>query len=99
MLESLLYHFCVFFRDNQIEYGWIEAINKNKLIVVPQKGKNQFLTANRIAFSWRGEKLPNNLNQARELLELHLKKSFHFTKELELGTIHSLLDEINYSRK
>ena len=94
MLESLLYHLCVFFRDNRIEYGWIEAIHKNKLIVVPQKGKNQFLPENRIAFSWRGEKLAYNANQAHELLEQHLKTSFHFMKKLELETIHSLLDEV-----
>ena len=94
MLESLLYHLCVFFRDNRIEYGWIEAIHKNKLIVVPQKGKNQFLPANRIAFSWRGEKLSYNANQAHELLEQHLKTAFHFMKKLELETIHSLLDEV-----
>ena len=51
-----------------MEYGWIEAVHKNKLIVVPQKGKNQFLPENRIAFSWRGEKLAYNANQAHELL-------------------------------
>ena len=87
MLESLLYHLCVFFRDNRMEFGWIEAVHKNKLIVVPQKGKNQFLPANRIAFSWRGEKLVYNANQAHELLEQHLKTAFHFMKKLELETI------------
>ena len=51
-----------------MEFGWIEAVHKNKLIVVPQKGKKQFLPANRIAFSWRGEKLAYNANQAYELL-------------------------------
>ena len=77
-----------------MEFGWIEAVHKNKLIVVPQKGKNQFLPLNRIAFSWRGEKLAYNANQAHELLEQHLKTAFHFMKILELETIHSLLDEV-----
>ena len=72
MLESLLYHLCVFFRDNRMEFGWIEAVHKNKLIVVPQKGKNQFLPENRIAFSWRGEKLAYNANQAHELSLIHI---------------------------
>ena len=61
-----------------MEFGWIEAVHKNKLIVVPQKGKNQFLPSNRIAFSWRGEKLSYNANQAHELLEQHLKTAFNF---------------------
>ena len=77
-----------------MEYGWIEAVQKNKLIVVPQKGKNQFLPLNRIAFSWGCEKLSYNVNQAHELLEQHLKTAFHFMKKIELETIHSLLDEV-----
>ena len=53
-----------------MEYGWIEAVQKNKLIVVPQKGKNQFLPLNRIAFSWGCEKLSYNVNQAQELWKI-----------------------------
>ena len=94
MLESLLNHFCVFFRDNRIEYGWIEAVHKNKFIVIPQKGKSQFLPANRIAFSWRGQKLAYNANQGHELLEQDLKTASHFMKKLELETIHSLMEEM-----
>ncbi len=94
MLESFLHHFCVFFRDNRMEYGWIENIHKNKFVVVPQKGKNQYLPPNRISFSWRGKKLADNPIQGHELLKQHLKKAFDFIKKLELGTIHSLLEEV-----
>ncbi len=94
MLESLLHHFCVFFRDNRMEYGWIEDIHKNKFVVVPQKGKNQYLPPNRISFSWRGEKLADNPIQGHEILKQHLKKAFYFIKKLELETIHSLLEEV-----
>ena len=89
MLESLLHHFCVFFRDNRIEYGWIEAVHKNKLIVVPQNGKNQYLSPNRIAYNWRDEKLANNATQGHELLEQHLKKAFHIIKKLDPFSIQS----------
>ena len=74
MLESLLNHFCVFFRDNKIEYGWIEAVHKNKLFVIPQKGKSLFLPLSRIAYSWRGQKLAYNSTKGHELLEQHLKQ-------------------------
>ena len=94
MLESLRHNFCVFFRDNRIEYGWIEDVHKDKFIVVPQKGKNQILPLNRIAFSWRGEKLTYNSKQSHELLKQHLKTAFLFMKKLELETIHCLLDEV-----
>ncbi len=94
MLESLLHHFCVFFRDNRMEFGWIEGLHKDKIIVVPQKGKNQILPSNRIAFNWRGEKLAHNSTQGRELMEKHLKTAFHLMNKLELETIHSLLDSV-----
>ncbi len=94
MLESLLNHFCVFFRDNRIEYGWIEALHKKKFIVIPQKGRSQFLPASRIAFSWRGQKLAYNATQGHELLEQDLKTASHFMKKLELETIHSLMEEM-----
>ena len=94
MLESLLNHFCVFFRDNRIEYGWIEAVHKNKFIVVPQKGKSQYLPASRIAFSWRGQKLAYNESQGHELLEKDLTAASQFMKKIELETIQSLIEEI-----
>ena len=94
MLESLLNHFCVFFRNNRIEYGWIEAVHKNKFVVIPQKGKSQFLPASRIAFSWRGQKLAYNANQGHESLEKDLKTASNIMKKLELETIHSLMEEM-----
>ncbi len=94
MLESLLNYFCAYYRDSRLEYGWVEAIHKNKLIVVPQKGKNQYLPANRIALNWRGEKLAYNANQAHELLDQHLIIAAQFSEKLELETMHSLLNEV-----
>ena len=94
MYEPQPHHFCVFFRDNRMEYGWIEAVKNNKITVVPQKGKKQFMPANRIAFSWRGEQLVYNATQGHELLEQHLKKAYIFMKKLELEIIHSLLEEV-----
>jgi len=40
-----------------MEFGWIEGIQKNKLIIVPPQGKTQFLLPNRVAYSWREKKL------------------------------------------
>ncbi|GIT73607.1 MAG: hypothetical protein Ct9H300mP28_34210 [Pseudomonadota bacterium] len=50
MLESLLYHFCVFFRITEGKFRWIEAVHKNKLIVVRKRVKS-VSPANRIALA------------------------------------------------
>ncbi|MFL2739742.1 MAG: ribonuclease catalytic domain-containing protein [bacterium] len=94
MFESLVFHYCVFFRDNRMDFGWIEGIQKNKLIIVPLSGKKQFLAGNRIALSWKDEKLPLNADSAHESLLEHLKKAKQFQHSCELETMHSLLDEI-----
>ncbi len=75
MFESLVFHYCVFFRDNKMEYGWIEGLQKNKLIIVPLHGKKQFLAGNRIAFSWKDDKLPLNADAAHESIVEQTKKS------------------------
>ena len=77
-----------------MEYGWIEGVQKNKLIIVPIHGKKQFLAANRIAFSWKDDKLPLNADLAHESLALKITEAENFQKTLELETMHSLLEEI-----
>ena len=93
MLESLINHYCVFFQDHVLNYGWIEGIQKNKLIVVPTKGKILFLPKNRVAFSWRVEKLPLNAVQAHETLEKHLKQAEYYKQTCEPKIMHSLLED------
>ena len=94
MLESLVSNYCVFFRDSQMEFGWIEGTQKNKVIVVPINGKNQFLAENRIAFSWKDKKLPLNSTMAHKALEIQLNEAKKFMEDCEIQIMHSLLDEI-----
>ncbi|HIO60750.1 MAG TPA: RNB domain-containing ribonuclease [Deltaproteobacteria bacterium] len=94
MQDSLVFHFCIFFRENRLESGWIEGMQKNKIIVVPIHGKKQFLPANRIAFSWRDKKLPVTAEMAHESLALQLEKANQFKQTCEMETMHSLLEEI-----
>ena len=77
-----------------MEYGWIEGIQKNKLIIVPLHGKKQFLAGNRIALSWKDDKLNLNAELAHESLLEQTKKAEQYQQSFELETIHSLLDEI-----
>ena len=87
MLESLINHYCVFFQDHKLDYGWIEGIQKNKLIIVPLQGKIIFLPENRVAFSWRGKKLPLNAVQAHETIGQHLKQAEQYKQAFELETM------------
>ena len=92
MLESMTKYYCIFFLDHKLELGWIEGIQKNKLIVIPPKGKPKFLLPNRLAYSWREKKLPLNAVQAHENLEQQMKQAEQFKQTCDLETMHSLLD-------
>ena len=71
MLESLVSKYCIFFRDNRMEFGWIEVSQKHKALVVPLQGKKQFLPTNRILFSWKDKNLPLNSSMALESITIH----------------------------
>ena len=92
MLESLTKYYCIFFQDHKLESGWIEGIQKNKLIIVPPNGKPKFILPNRVAFSWREGKLPLNVVQAHKNLEKHIKQAKNFQQICDLETMHSLLE-------
>ena len=94
MLESFINHYCVFFRDNDIEYGWIEGIQKNKLIIVPLSGKKQFIAHNRIALIWKDDRSIVDTNTARKYIIDQSKNAVKFKDSCELETMHSLLREI-----
>ena len=97
MLESLLSHYCIFFRDSRMEFGWIEKIQKNKALVIPMKGKMNLLPANRIAFSWKDKKLPTNASTAHESIAKQVNEANKFKNTFEIETMHSLLDIKEYS--
>ena len=49
---SYVNRFCLFFRDGQIDAGWISALQKNKLAIQPLQGKVLFLAPNRLLFDF-----------------------------------------------
>tara|TARA_B100000700_G_C15018521_1_gene844521 strand:+ start:441 stop:2423 length:1983 start_codon:yes stop_codon:yes gene_type:complete len=80
-----------------MEFGWIEKIQKNKALVIPIKGKKNFLSANRIAFSWKDNKLPPNASMAHKSITKQVNEAKKFKNTLEIETMHSLLDVKEYS--
>ncbi len=91
-LESLVRDYCLFFRDSRIESGWIEGVQKNKLIVKPLQGKTQFLPPNRILFSWRKPVPPKSIEEAHAILRLDVEKAQELKTKQDLETIHDLLE-------
>ena len=49
--DRLIHQYCAYRRDSRIEFGWVRALQKNKLVVQPVLGREQFLPINRILWS------------------------------------------------
>ena len=52
--ESYVHRFWLFYRDSRMEAGWIEGLQKHKLVIHPLQGKIHILAPNRLLFHWKG---------------------------------------------
>ncbi len=91
-MADTTHSFCLYYRDNRLDVGWIEGLQKNKLIVQPLQGKTQFLAENRILFFWHPKSAASTLEQARLLLDAQLQQARAQQGEYDLETMHELCD-------
>ncbi len=91
-MADLTHHFCLFYRDNRLDGGWIEGTQKNKFIIHPVHGKTQFLPENRLLYHWRPQPAPPFLEVARPQLEDTLNAAHAQKHHHDLETMHQLAD-------
>ncbi len=91
-MADLTHHFCLFYRDNRLDGGWIEGTQKNKYIIHPLHGKTQFLPENRLLYHWRPQPTPATLEAARPQLEPILENAHARKTEHDLETMHQLAE-------
>ena len=69
--DRLIHHYCAYHRDSRLEFGWVRALQKNKLVVQPVLGREQFLPTNRILWSQHSQQIAEGgaLQQLTRILE------------------------------
>lgn len=87
---SLTHHFCAFFRDGRLDFGWIRGLQKNRLAIQPLQGREQFLPPNRLLWSIKAEE--SDEQRALTTLGQWLQQARNQQAAIELPTIHSLLE-------
>ncbi|MBF0286329.1 MAG: RNB domain-containing ribonuclease [SAR324 cluster bacterium] len=90
--DILLHHYCFFYKDGNLTAGWIEAIQKNKLLISPLQGKTILLPVHRIGFSWKNTILETEKNAAHQKLQPQLDQAHILAKTHDLAIIHELTD-------
>jgi len=85
------HHFCIFYKNNHLTFGWIKEIRKSRLIIVPEKGDEVVLSQSRIEYSWKGKSFLN----APEAISHINEKTNQLKKDLDtidLNLIHELCE-------
>ena len=88
--DRLIHHYCAYHRDSRLEFGWVRALQKNKLVVQPVLGREQFLPTNRILWSQPSQQIAEGgaLQQLTRILE----EAEGLAAQIDLPTIHDLVE-------
>ncbi|MGK0288606.1 MAG: exoribonuclease-2 [bacterium] len=85
------HNFCVFYKHDRMQYGWIKELRKNKLVVIPETGNEVLLSNSQIEYSWKGK----SVQSAEEAIQ-HIKHKEGVVDDLsegvDIGTIYELCD-------
>ena len=88
--DRLIHHYCAYHRDSRLEFGWIRALQKNRLAVQPVLGREQFLPTNRILWSQPSQQ--NAEYGALQQLNHILEEAEVLAEQIDLPTIHALVE-------
>ena len=89
-LNTFIHHYCLFYKDGSLVAGWVEGIQKNKLIISPLQGKHQLLPPNRVGVFWKNTSQEIQKPSALEKLPPQIEQAQKFAQAQELEVIHEL---------
>lgn len=84
-------HYCLFYKNDRLDFGWIKEVRKNKIVVVPEQGKEFTCAPSRVEYIWKGKSIPNE-KEALAYLSDQASWSLQQSEKIELDVIHELSD-------
>ncbi len=89
-LNSFIHQYCLFYKDGNLIAGWVEGVQKNKLIIAPLQGKSQLLPQNRVGVFWQDTSPEIQKTSALPKLQFQLEQAQALAQAQELEVIHEL---------
>ena len=56
----MVHHYCFFYKNATLQFGWIREVRKNRLVVVPEQGKEFHCSPKQTELIWEGKKIDNS---------------------------------------
>ena len=85
------FQFCIFYKNDRLQFGWIREVRKNKPVIVPIQGKEISCSTNRLEYIWQGT-IYQNEKEAIAYLAEKSKKVLAESAGIELDVIHELCE-------
>ena len=91
------YQYCIFYKNDRLLFGWIKEVRKNKIVVVPEQGKEFSCSASRVEYVWKGKIITEEKEAIIHLAEMAAWVNGAFQK-LDLELYHELCESgVSYS--
>ncbi len=90
-MESMEFQYCLFYKNDRLQFGWIKALKKNRITVVPEQGKEFDCAPARVEYIWKGRIIENE-KEALLYLADQSKWSIDESEKIELDVIHELCE-------
>jgi exoribonuclease II len=85
------HHYCLFYKNDRLQFGWIKEQKKNRISIVPEQGKEFDCALGRVEYIWKG-KIIEIEKEALHYLSDQSKWSYQEADKIELDVIHELCD-------
>lgn len=85
------HHYCLFFKNEKLQFGWIKEVRKSKLVVVPEQGKEFNCAPSRTEYIWKGKVIVTEKEALEHLTQMSLWARGK-AEALELAVIHELCE-------
>ena len=87
----MLHHYCLFYKNDKLHFGWIREVRNNRLIVVPIQGKEFGCSSKQTEYIWEGRTL-NESKEAISYLAHEAGRAVREASHLDVPTMHELCE-------
>jgi exoribonuclease II len=85
------HQYCLFYKNSKLQFGWIQEVRKNKLVVVPTQGKEFNCSPKQTEYIWNGSDKTDTVEAIGYLLtQIDLVEKQQ--QLLDISTIHELCE-------
>jgi exoribonuclease II len=83
--------YCLFFKNDRLQFGWVSDERKQKLIVQPEQGKSFSCSQNRLEYCWSGRSFSDQ-KEVQAYLTEKAQWALQQVGQLDLEVIHELCE-------